>query len=48
LSVDRFTGFIPARVIALTVRYNESMYRTLWREEVPQKMAEVMKETPMK
>jgi hypothetical protein len=35
--------------MALIVRYNESMYRTLWRgEEVPQKMAEVIKESPMK
>jgi hypothetical protein len=49
LSVDRFTVFMPARVMALTVKNNESMYRTLWAgEEVPQRMAEVMKESPMK
>jgi hypothetical protein len=48
-SVDRLTVFRPARVMALTVKNSESMYRTLWAgEDVPQKMAEVMKETPMK
>ena len=43
------TVFRPVRVMALTVKNSESMYRTLRAgEEVPQKMAEVIKETPMK
>jgi hypothetical protein len=40
---------MPVRVIALTVMYNELIYRTLWAgEEVPQKMAEVIKDSPIK
>lgn len=48
-SVDRLTVFRPARVIALTVKNNASMYRTLWAGvELPQRIAEVTRVTPMK
>jgi hypothetical protein len=43
------TVFRPASVMALTVRNSESMYRTLWAGvELPQKIAEVTRDTPMK
>lgn len=47
--VDKLTVFRPASVMALTVKNNESMYRTLWAGvELPQKITEVRRHNPIK